>query len=213
MLKTLRQVFFLGLSAGVMIGIGGAVFLACNDGTLFGKVAGAVLFSVALMSICLTGMYLYTGKICYIFDNSDRTCLLSLVVGIVGNYIGALFVGLITSLASPVIHSRAQLLTAAKLDMKWYNVIIMAFLCDILIYIAVQVYKTKKSVVGIIFCIPTFILCGFEHSIADMYYVSAAHSFSIDTAVFILLVIAGNTLGGVFIPVLFKLGGVGCDGK
>lgn len=213
-LKTLKDVFFLGIAAGTLIGIGGAVYLACSaSGTEIGKYVGAVLFTVALLTICVTGMYLYTGKICYIIENRKPEDVLSLFAGLLGNYIGALFTGLMTSVANPTILARAQALTAQKLDMKWYNVIIAAFFCDILIFAAVHIYKTKGSVIGIMIAIPTFILCSFEHSIADMYYVSAARSFSFETVGFILLVILGNTLGGLFIPVIFRLGGKKCDEK
>ena len=50
-----------GLAAGILIGIGGTVFLACEN-----KIVGAVLFSVALLCICLRGYALYTGKIGFI---------------------------------------------------------------------------------------------------------------------------------------------------
>ncbi len=50
-----------GISAGILISIGGSVFLACDN-----KYVGAVMFSVALLCICLKGYSLYTGKIGFI---------------------------------------------------------------------------------------------------------------------------------------------------
>ena len=41
-------------------------------------------------------------------------------------------------------------------------------LCGILMYTAVWVYKQKNTAAAIFFCVPVFILAGFEHSIADM---------------------------------------------
>ena len=49
------------ISAGILIAIGGSVYLACDN-----KYAGAALFSVALLCICYLGYYLFTGKIGYL---------------------------------------------------------------------------------------------------------------------------------------------------
>ena len=61
-----------GFLAGISISLGGTVFLACDS-----KIVGAVLFSVGLFSICAFGFHLFTGKVCYVFDN-DRAYALSL---------------------------------------------------------------------------------------------------------------------------------------
>ena len=52
------KTFISGIASGVMVGIGGAVYMSCES-----RYVGAVLFSVALLSICCLGLYLYTGKI------------------------------------------------------------------------------------------------------------------------------------------------------
>lgn len=213
MLKSLGKTLSLGIAAGVMIGIGGWVYLACLDGSFFGKVVGAVMFGVALLSICTCGMYLYTGRICYLYENHDVTGVLSLIVGILGNAIGAVGVGQLSIIAMPSIAERAQPLAVTKLGESWYTALILGVLCNILIYVAVQVYKKYGTVIGIMICIPTFVLCGFEHSIADMFYLSAADSFSVKSLVFILIVIAGNTVGGLLMPGLLKLGGLNNDKK
>ena len=54
----LKSAFWGGIASGIMVGIGGTVYLSCES-----KVVGAVLFSVALLVICMLGIYLYTGKI------------------------------------------------------------------------------------------------------------------------------------------------------
>ena len=82
------------------------------------------------------------------------------------------------------------------------------FFCGVLMYVAVWVYREKKTVVGILFCIPVFILSGFEHSIADMFYFSLAGTvFQGRSLLFLLLVVLGNSLGGLFIPCLQGLRG------
>ena len=60
-------------------------------------------------------------------------------------------------------------------------------MCGILMYIAVDIYKNKKSILGIFLAVPVFILSGFEHSIANVGYFSIANMFSIDVILFILI--------------------------
>ena len=85
--------------------------------------------------------------------------------------------------------------------------LVAAVFCGILMYAAVKTYGAKGTLVGIIFCIPTFILCGFEHSGADVYYFTVASLGGFDpmSIVFILVAVAGNTLGGWLLPVLTGL--------
>ena len=66
MVKTI----FGAVSAGIMIAIGGSVFLSCDV-----KYVGAVLFSVALLCICYLGYYLFTGKIGYLADDFSKNSL------------------------------------------------------------------------------------------------------------------------------------------
>jgi len=89
-----------------------------------------------------------------------------------------------------------------KLSQVFISTLIRAFFCGILMYLAVSIYKEKKSVLGIIFCIPVFILCGFEHSIADIFYFAVSGIVSLQAFGFIWTVILGNAVGGMIIPVL-----------
>ena len=78
-----------GIFAGIMIGIGGIVFLSLEN-----KIVGALLFSIGLLTICMYGMNLYTGKIGYILINKPLY-LIELFISLIGNFIGTY----ITSLA------------------------------------------------------------------------------------------------------------------
>ena len=75
-------------------------------------------------------------------------------------------------------------------------------------YVAVEGHKTAESdaVKGIIvlFSVAVFILSGFEHSIADMFYVAAAGAFNVKAAIFILIVILGNAVGGMGFSILTR---------
>jgi formate/nitrite transporter FocA (FNT family) len=69
-----------------------------------------------------------------------------------------------------------------------------------LMYIAVDFHKSKGSFLATFVAVPVFIMAGFEHSIADMYYFTSAMMWNLDAAVFIILIIIGNGLGGILIP-------------
>lgn len=75
-----------------------------------------------------------------------------------------------------------------------------------LVYLAVIIFREKKTPIGIIFCIPVFILSGFEHSIADIFYFAASGIVSLKAFGFLWLVILGNSIGGLALPVLNKIG-------
>ena len=199
----LKSAFWSGIASGMLVGIGGTVYLSCEN-----KVAGAVLFSVALLCICLLGLYLYTGKIGVFMEKPDKKSALALPVGLGGNVVGAALTGVLTALAKPSLIDAAQKACAAKLENGLWRGLIAAVFCGVLMYAAVKTYGAKGTLVGIIFCIPTFILCGFEHSIADAYYFTVASmrgAFDPMRVVFVLVAVLGNTLGGWVLPVLARL--------
>ena len=186
-----------GVSAGLMVSIGCAVFLACEN-----KVVGSILFTIALLVICFRGYSLYTGKIGFIPFSHKKEDFSVLLLGLLGNAIGMIVFGLLISVALPNLKEKAITICTAKLMQDWYQTIIRGLFCGVLMYIAVYVYKENKSIVAIIFAIPTFILCGFEHSIANIGYFAVANMFSFDIVLFIVLVIVGNTIGSMILPYL-----------
>ncbi len=186
-----------GVCAGVAISLGGAVFLACDN-----RYCGAVLFSVALLSICFRGYALFTGKVGFFPERHDRAALSLLLLCLLGNLLATVVCGVLVRLALPASGETALALCTAKLAQAPAATLARGFFCGILMYLAVSVYRDKGSVVGILFCIPTFILSGFEHSIADMFYFAASGIVSVRAFVFLWLVIIGNALGAMLLPVL-----------
>lgn len=195
----LRRELFGGILAGLCISLGGSAFLSCDN-----KYVGAVLFSVALLSICMFGFSLYTGKIGYVVENHGIKDIARLAVGFLGNAIGCAMFGLLFRLGLESASKKAEVLCAAKLAESIPEALVRAFFCGVLMYIAVWMYKSKSTSLGIFICVPVFILSGFEHSIANMFYFSAACSFNINSIIYILLIVLGNTVGGVTIPLLQK---------
>lgn len=181
-----------GITAGLLIAIGGTVFLACEN-----KVVGAVAFTIGLLSICHYGLSLYTGKIGYMFDRHDGEAWAVLLLGLLGNLIGALVTGLLIREALPTIGEKAAALGSAKLEQTALQTLIRASFCGILVYVAVNLFRDKKTVLGILIGIPVFILSGFEHSIADMFYFFAGGHFSLPVWGFLGLAVLGNSIGAL----------------
>jgi len=190
-----------GLAAGIFIGIGGAVYLSCEN-----KVVGAVLFAVALLSICLLGLQLFTGKVGMIVLSHTKADWISLIGCLIGNLLGTLASSFIVGFARPALRDTAAGLAANKLAIdSVLTIFCAAILCGILMYTAVACYKQKNTISAIFFCVPVFILSGFEHSIADMFYFFLAGSFGLSTWIFLAVVVLGNSVGGMLIPALTTL--------
>ena len=190
-----------GVSAGLLITLGGCVFLACEN-----RYVGAVLFSVALLCICLKGYSLFTGKVGFIPEKHGKEEISVLLFGLLGNLIGTVIGGLLIRCAAPQLAATAETLCAAKFAQTGLQTFLRGVFCGLLMYLAVSIYRDRKDIIGILFCIPVFILSGFEHSIADMFYFAAAGSVSLRGFVFIMLVVLGNSAGGMLLPALGMIG-------
>ena len=191
-----------GILAGVMVSIGGAVLLSVDN-----RYIGAALFSIALLVICYFGFNLYTGKVGFLWNTHNRAALSMAFLGLLGNLLGTVLVGVLLAAALPQLREAALAACEKRLTQLPLQTVIRGFFCGILMYSAVWIYREKKTVTGILFCIPVFILAGFEHSVADMFYFALAGLFNVNAIVFILLVVLGNSLGGVFIPAVQSLTG------
>ena len=110
--------------------------------------------------------------------------------------------GFLIKTGVPALCEKAVTLCEAKLAQTFLQALIRAFFCGVLMYIAVWIFRSKNKIVGIVFCIPVFILCGFEHSIADMFYFADAGLYTGQALLYQLTIVLGNTLGGVFIPLV-----------
>ena len=96
--------------AGMMIGVGGCVYLSCDV-----KWVGAILFAIGLFTIFSFRFDLYTGKVGYIPDNPLSTYLPYLVIVILGNFVGTLIVGLMMPLESAEVLANVKLNNAEPL--------------------------------------------------------------------------------------------------
>jgi len=183
------KILIKSILGGFLIGMGGTVYLMYPEY----RFVGAFLFSIGLFGILTFGFNLYTGKVGYI-PNNKPSYLIEVLITIIGNFIGCLILGLSLPMDAAVTCCNA------KLALTPYAVFIKGVCCGILMYIAVEYYKTKGGYLATFICVPAFILAGFEHSIADMFYLSSAGIFTADALVFVLIVLFGNYIGCCLIP-------------
>ena len=172
-----------GVGAGILIAIGGCVYFACENAYV-----GAMLFSVALLCICWQGFDLFTGKIGYITEN--RNARFASALGATVRY------------ALPALAEKAASICDAKLAQTYLQTFIRAAFCGVLMYLAVDVFRKKKTPLGIVFCIPVFILSGFEHSVADAFYFGVSGAFEAKTAVFLVFAVLGNAAGSIITAII-----------
>ena len=75
-----------------------------------------------------------------------------------------------------------------------------------LIYLAVEEYKSNPHEIGkylgILFGVVVFIICGFEHCVANMYYISIADLWSLKALLYVFIMTIGNACGGLLLPLV-----------
>ena len=194
------KLYVSGILAGASIAFGGVVFLSLEH-----KVLGALFFTVGLFSVCSFGFHLYTGKICYVFQR-DREYALGLPLIWLGNWTGAVLVALLAgaSRIGPALQERAAALCETKLSDSFLSLFILGLFCDIFIYIAVEGFASITNPVGkylaLFFGVTVFILSGFEHCVADMFYFAMAGIFTGRMVLSVIIITLGNSVGGVLLP-------------
>ena len=203
------KIFLNALLAGLFIGMAGTVYLAVPNANL-----GAFLFAFALMTILCYGFKLFTGAIGYLMTQKRAdifSYLITLILIWLGNLGGCFAVGsLVRSTRTfALIEARVMNVCNAKLNDDPASLLILAFFCGILMYLAVETYRRKElgdifRFAAVFLCVSIFILCGFEHCIANMFYFSAAGVWSVKTLLTVLLMTLGNSLGGWLLPLADK---------
>lgn len=150
--------------AGCLIGMAGWAFLISQTLALgdWAKVIGAVLFSLGIISVILFEASLFTGKIGYV--NTKKKLLDSLIILVI-NLMVVFFIGLVYR---GIVESSQAM--DSRLTKEWYEILIDAVGTGACIYITVEGYKKTKSFVPVILGIVVFILAGFEHCVANMFF-------------------------------------------
>ena len=205
MIMNSGKIFLNAILAGIFIGIAGTVCMAVPN-----PVIGAFLFGFGLLTIVSYGFKLYTGAIGYLAVQGRNTprYLWELLLIWLGNLGGCYLVGQLVrqTRSFPAFSARISNVCAAKLGDSFTSWLILSFFCGILMYVAVESFKRKDELapvvrVAILFlCVAIFILSGFEHCIANMYYFSAGDVWSWQALGTIGVMTLGNSLGGMMLP-------------
>ncbi len=189
--KAISTEFLKSVYAGLAIAMGGVVFLSCEN-----KVVGSFLFSLGLISVLVFGFNLYTGKVC----NTDYLKKPgSLLLIWVGNFVGAMVPVILTfsKLSEVAVASAAN-----RLSKPLHLAFLDGIFCGFCIAVAVKGYAKAEGVgkyLMVVLGVMMFILCGAEHCIADMFYLVVGQGEVAKTALFLLVVTAGNTVGGALL--------------
>lgn len=208
MKQSALKIWVKSVMAGVAIGVGGTVYLAVDN-----KVVGAFLFSLGLFTIYTFNLSLYTGKVCYI-PNKSMHYLREVGIVFLGNAVGGVGYGYLLR-GTRLEHwlPQVQNLVEHKLADGAFSTFVMAVLCGIMMCIAVLGFQTIQDSVGkhlaLILPIMVFLLAGFEHSIANLFYYSMAHAWSSHALLYLGLIALGNLIGGVILPIVVRY----TDGK
>lgn len=204
-MKSNISILIKSILAGIMIGIGGTIYLSLDN-----KIVGSILFVIGLFIIVVYSFNLYTGKIGYLINNFNKKYIRELIITLIGNFIGTFFVGFVLRYTRiyTSISDKAKGLVDIKLNDTLISILILSFFCGILMYLAVNTYKEVKDIgkyLAVFLGVIVFVLCGFEHCIANMYYFSVSSTWSLNTLLYLLVMILGNSLGGILIPLCNKV--------
>ena len=96
-----------------------------------------------------------------------------------------------------------------KLNDSLFSILILSIFCGILMFIAVDTFKEQQGstikVIAVFVPVMVFILSGFEHVVANMYYFAMANTWTFDTIIALIVMTIGNSIGGMLIPIYQKL--------
>ncbi|HIV21831.1 MAG TPA: formate/nitrite transporter family protein [Candidatus Scatomorpha stercorigallinarum] len=203
-MKAVRT-FAYGVMAGFFVSIGGTAFLSIEN-----RVVAALFFTTGLFAISNYGFNLFTGKVCYLLDNGPGY-LWDLALIWLGNLGGTLIATALLGLTRvhPALAETAAPLVAAKLGDGLLSVFVLSVFCNVLIFIAVDGYRIIPDALGkylaLFLGVAVFAISGFEHCVANMYFISLTGSWSADAVLFIIVNTVGNSLGGLLVPAVKKI--------
>lgn len=211
----------LGILAGAFIAFGAMFFtLVASDPTLgfaAKRVFGGVVFSLGLILVIVGGAELFTGNNLIAIGWADgkisaHRVLRNWAVVWPANFLGAAATaamvyasGILESGAGDMAHAAAAIATA-KVSLGWFEAIVRGVLCNVLVCLAVWLTMAARTVTGkilaILFPVTAFVALGFEHSVANMYFLPLGWLLGAEGVTMtgiahnLLFVTLGNSLGG-----------------
>ena len=188
----LLKMLILGFLSGMFIALGAAVTNTAGhsiDNVSAVRILSGLLFPGGLTLVVLMGGELFTGNCLMCISVLEKQAKLSGVLKnwaavYVGNLAGSLFIAFACAKFGQMNYSGGGLavftmkLAASKCSLPFENAFVLGVFCNILVCFAVLAAMSAKDtagkVLGLFFPICFFVVCGFEHSVANMYYVPVA---------------------------------------
>jgi len=180
----------LGVLAGGFIGLGTLYFtIVASDATLpfaVARLLGGIVFSLGLILVVIAGAELFTGNnllvmACVAGRISAGALVRNLALVFTANLVGAIGLAALVALSGHwkmgggAVGRAAVTLAAAKCALPADEAFFRAILCNVLVCLAVWIALAGRNVadkiLAIIFPISAFVAAGFEHSVANMYFI------------------------------------------
>ena len=190
---SLSKTLVLAMLAGAFIAFGSIFFTTVTAGSTMSygitRLFGGFSFSLGLVLVIVGGAELFTGNNLIIMAWANKKISTSQIFKnwffvYLGNMIGALFIVFLMffskqySFASGTVGINVLNIAKTKCELGFVQAILLGILCNILVCLAVWLCFSSRSIAGkiasIVFPITAFVACGFEHSIANMYFIPEA---------------------------------------
>jgi formate/nitrite transporter FocA (FNT family) len=120
-MKRVTGLILYAILAGFCISLGGTVFLRLKDTFPGSTVVGALFFTIGLFTVCTRGYYLYTGRLCYLFDSPFPAYLFDLILIWIGNLIGCMLLSFLESLTTMFGSSGIHVVAADMVTNKMHS--------------------------------------------------------------------------------------------
>lgn len=212
-MKKYLYILLSGFISGLLIGIGVIVYLSILSGSnndYLAKICGALFFGLGLFAIIAFKTWLYTGKVGNTLSNKP-SYLIDLLFCLIGNLCGVVILTSLMKLTkfNDSLSTQATILVNGKESQTWYSMLILSIMCGIMIYIAIKGYEVVDNPFGkiliVFLAIATFILCGFEHVVANAGYYTLAGIFTWKSFAYFILMALGNGLGAISFDGLLRI--------
>lgn len=199
-----------GILSGMFIALGGFVsaLAMTNVGSLgLAKMLAGLAFSAGLIMSILANAALYTGSVMkiYAYDGNIFKFLSKVWFW---NFIGALAVICVLITTQGPVLETIQTIATTKCNLTLTDIFNRAIYCNILVCLAVAFSKKAKSAVDLIVTVTipvsVFVICGFEHSVANMFYLPFAKLAGagitwVQIVTNLTIVTIGNFIGGILV--------------
>lgn len=185
------RLLILSFFAGILVSLGAiassTAAQSVPDAGMARLVTGAI-FPIGLMMVVLLGTELFTGNALMVTAVIAREItigrlLYNWLFVYIGNFCGALLMAFLMAnfgqldIGGGTLAVYTAKVAAAKCSLSWQNAFVLGIFCNLMVCIAIYLgntaHDTAGKIFGIFFPIFGFVIAGFEHCVANMYYIPA----------------------------------------